>query len=94
MRRFVDESQSDGNEAVADELLAHIFRNHRAARDVPGQAISEGLPRGAVRQTGLDVHACFRALVPSCARASVHTCECAAMHGAWMSTPRDLRSRR
>jgi steroid delta-isomerase-like uncharacterized protein len=30
MRRFVDEFQSNGNEAVADELLADIFRNHTA----------------------------------------------------------------
>ena len=30
MRRFVDEFQSTGDEAVADELLADIFRNHTA----------------------------------------------------------------
>ena len=30
MRRFVDEFQSKGDEAVADELLADIFRNHTA----------------------------------------------------------------
>ena len=30
MRRFVDEFQSEGDEAVADELLADNFRNHTA----------------------------------------------------------------
>ena len=30
MRRFVDEFQSKGDEAVADEPLADIFRNHTA----------------------------------------------------------------
>jgi predicted SnoaL-like aldol condensation-catalyzing enzyme len=30
MRRFVDEFQSNSDEAVADELLADIFRNHTA----------------------------------------------------------------
>ncbi|MDT0353701.1 ester cyclase [Pseudonocardia sp. DSM 45834] len=30
MRRFVDEFQSQGDEAVADELLADTFRNHTA----------------------------------------------------------------
>jgi hypothetical protein len=28
MRRFVDEFQSNGDDAIADELLADIFRNH------------------------------------------------------------------
>ena len=30
MRRFVDEFQSQGDEAVADELLADTFTNHTA----------------------------------------------------------------
>jgi hypothetical protein len=35
MRRFVDEFQSNGDEAVADELLADIFRNHTAPPGCP-----------------------------------------------------------
>ena len=35
MRRFVDEFQSNGDEAVAVELLADIFRNHTAPPGCP-----------------------------------------------------------
>ena len=38
MRRFVDEFQSNGDEAVADELLADNFRNHTAP---PGMSPSK-----------------------------------------------------
>ena len=43
MRRFVDEFQSNGNEAVADELLADIFRNHTAP---PGMSPDKRSVRG------------------------------------------------
>jgi predicted ester cyclase len=60
MRRFVDEFQSNGDEAVADELLADIFRNHTAppgmSPDKPGVTAYFAAFRRAVPDLHAQVH--------------------------------------
>jgi predicted ester cyclase len=60
MRRFVDEFQSKGDEAVADELLADNFRNH-----TPPPGMSPG------KQGVKAYFAAFRRAVPNL-HAQVH----------------------
>jgi steroid delta-isomerase-like uncharacterized protein len=60
MRRFVEEFQSQGEEAVADELLADTFRNHTAP---PGMSPD--------KQGVKAYFAAFRRAVPDL-RAQVH----------------------
>ena len=58
MRRFVDEFRSNGDEAVADELLADNFRNHTAAaRDVPRDKQGVKAYFAAFRRAVPDLHA-------------------------------------
>jgi steroid delta-isomerase-like uncharacterized protein len=60
MRRFVDEFQSQGDEAVADELLADNFTNHTAppgmAPDKPGVKVYFAAFRRAVPDLHAQVH--------------------------------------
>jgi steroid delta-isomerase-like uncharacterized protein len=60
MRRFVEEFQSEGEEAVADELLADTFRNHTTP---PGMSPD--------KQGVKAYFAAFRSAVPDL-RAQVH----------------------
>jgi predicted ester cyclase len=57
MRRFVDEFQSNGNEAVADELLADIFRNHTAPPGTSPDKQGVKAYFAAFRRAAPDLHA-------------------------------------
>jgi steroid delta-isomerase-like uncharacterized protein len=57
MQRFVDEFQNNGNEAVADELLADSFRNHTAPPGMSPDKQGVKLYFAAFRRAVPDLHA-------------------------------------
>jgi steroid delta-isomerase-like uncharacterized protein len=57
MRRFVDEFQSHGDEAVADELLAGTFRNHTAPPGMSPDKQGVKVYFAAFRRAVPDLHA-------------------------------------